>query len=779
MTLTCSLLVFAATITYVVKAEAPSCSPHGRRLTVRFTETDKLFSDDAGDSDRFGSAVAVHGNIAVVGAPYEDENGLDDAGAVHIWRLGEHMGSSSEITRLTAPDPAAHDNFGKSVAMSAHLVIVGAPLRDHASAGPDAGTAFVFRLDNNGIPEGVVALNADDATSTDEFGTSVAISDALVLIGAPFADSAGQQASGAAYIFKTDDAGVSFRFIKRILARDVTYGDNFGTSVGITNRFAIVGAPHNDYNDLEGSGSAYIYGTSDDGETWSSGVKVLANTPSAYAFFGYSVSVCGDLAAIGAYNQRVHGFESAGAVYLLSTDNDGLSWSHVQTLTASDADGWDVFGFSLAMTSNYVVVGAYLDGEVYSNSGAAYVFKAPNGTSFEQHAKLAPSDAANGDWFAYAVSVEGRWVFVGSALEDVYTDNSGAAYSFLIGLDNTTPPEDPLEPSDDDKNSTIGEADDPVRSDDNAPPDQDPSDDQATPEGDDQDPSDDKAIPKGDDREPSDDDINTSRKKSSNNIPVHVIIAIAATAILVFFVLLALYLLDSIQKGESDDNIYHMRLYTRCVEFPIFILFRLLSLLATIWTAAVYALKGTIVAAVIYWVSATMVFTFRCSFAGYVLFWAGYTVKNVDGHTVSKRSKCAWTFLAGFGGSILAEHLCWKKDGTYGGFLGRQNRETFLELGLVILTVVAVVAILITNILAAYQPARQNNGTSLIELIPAAIGDILRFIVFAQEFLKLGKATTNPPEVGQQETKEPDEPERKEPDQEERGTEMLPLAPAN
>lgn len=103
--MTATLVVLAFTTTYVVKAGAPSALPHddihGRRLNVGLTQTDKLFSDEGNELDRYGSAVAVQGNLAVVGAPYEDENGFVDSGAVHIWSLGEQMGSSDKVARLT------------------------------------------------------------------------------------------------------------------------------------------------------------------------------------------------------------------------------------------------------------------------------------------------------------------------------------------------------------------------------------------------------------------------------------------------------------------------------------------------------------------------------------------------------------------------------------------------------------------------------------------------------------------------------------------------------
>ncbi|WP_193352697.1 FG-GAP repeat protein, partial [Desulfuromonas sp. TF] len=92
---------------------------------------------------QFGTAVAVDGFVAVVGAPFEDEGGIADRGAAYVFRFSA-SGTWDLERRLVAPDGAMNDQFGSSVAVSGDQIIVGAPLRDEGGIA-DRGGAYIFR----------------------------------------------------------------------------------------------------------------------------------------------------------------------------------------------------------------------------------------------------------------------------------------------------------------------------------------------------------------------------------------------------------------------------------------------------------------------------------------------------------------------------------------------------------------------------------------------------------------------------------------------------------
>ena len=86
-------------------------------------------------------------------------------------------------------------------------------------------------------------------------------------------------------------------------------------------------------------------------------------------------------------------------------------------ITASDGADFDEFGYSVSISGDYAVVGAFADDDNGSSSGSAYIFKR-TGTSWTQEAKLLPSDGAAGDEFGLFVSISGDYAVVGARLDD-------------------------------------------------------------------------------------------------------------------------------------------------------------------------------------------------------------------------------------------------------------------------------------------------------------------------------------------------------------------------
>ena len=150
--------------------------------------------------------------------------------------------------------------------------------------------------------------------------------------------------------------------------------------------------------------------------------KLTASDGVARDLFGHSVAVDGDTAVVGAYEDE----SEKGAAYVLAKDSSG-AWSQVAKLTASDGEAGDIFGWSVAVDWDTVVVGARYD-------DSAYVFTKP-GTGWAtatETAKLTASDGVVGDWFGQSVAVDGDTVVVGAS-ED---GGSGSAYVFTKAADS-------------------------------------------------------------------------------------------------------------------------------------------------------------------------------------------------------------------------------------------------------------------------------------------------------------------------------------------------------
>jgi hypothetical protein len=154
--------------------------------------------------------------------------------------------------------------------------------------------------------------------------------------------------------------------------------------------------------------------------------KLLASDATAWDNFGYSVAVSGDTAVVGAYTDSDNASDS-GSAYVFRYD--GSDWVEEAKLTASDGAAGDHFGFSVAVSGGTAVVGAGRDDDSGSSSGSAYVFRY-DGSDWAEEAKLTASDAAAFDGFGEQVAVSDDTAVVGADGNDDSGTRSGSAYVF-------------------------------------------------------------------------------------------------------------------------------------------------------------------------------------------------------------------------------------------------------------------------------------------------------------------------------------------------------------
>ncbi|MBU2632087.1 MAG: T9SS type A sorting domain-containing protein, partial [Proteobacteria bacterium] len=252
----------------------------------------------------------------------------------------------------------------------------------------------------------------------DYFGASVAISGDYAIAGA-YADNDSGSNSGSAYIFKRE--GSTWIQQIKLTAGDGAAYDYFGRSVSISGDYAIVGTNGDDDTGLE-SGSAYIFKRNE--SNWIQQDKLTAGDGAAIDYFGNSVFISGDYAIVGAYGDD----NNRGSTYIYK--RDGSSWTQQIKLTASDRGLGDLFGFSVSISGNYAIVGAYGDDDAGgSASGSVYTFKR-NGNSWIQQDNLLAGDGAKGDYFGYSVSISNDDAIVGAYGDDDNGVNSGSAYIY-------------------------------------------------------------------------------------------------------------------------------------------------------------------------------------------------------------------------------------------------------------------------------------------------------------------------------------------------------------
>ena len=317
--------------------------------TASGVQTAKLQSGDGAAGDVFGFSVGISGTTAIVGARWDDDNGID-SGSAYLFDTT----TGAEVAKLTASDGAADDWFGHSVAISGTTAIVGAHRDD--DNGFDSGAAYLFDVTTGAE---IAKLLPGDGAAGDVFGLSVGISGTTAIVGAYRDDDKGVD-SGAAYLFDVTTGAE----IAKLLPDDGADVDYFGASVAISGTTAIIGANGVNDNGFD-SGAAYLFDITTGAEI----AKLLPEDGAAYDFFGGSVAISGSTAFVGADSDDVNGNRS-GSAYLFDT----TTGSQIAKLVASDGDADDYFGYSVGISGSTAIAASRLDDDNGIDSGSAYLF---------------------------------------------------------------------------------------------------------------------------------------------------------------------------------------------------------------------------------------------------------------------------------------------------------------------------------------------------------------------------------------------------------------------
>ena len=253
--------------------------------------SDTISGRDGRAFDRFGAAVALDEDRLLVGAPGPDGVG---GGFAEVFRCED----GRWIAEATLEDEGVGplDRFGASVAISGGLAVVAAPRRD--VAGVDAGGVAIFSWNGSAWGE-AVWLTAPDAAAGDRFGSSVATDGVRVVVGVVGDDDLGEK-SGAAWVFRR--AEKEWRAEAKLLPLHGAAREWFGHAVAIEGDHALVGAPR---ADSQGTTSGTVWSFRRDGGDWSAVSEVPARDGRPGDWFGFDLAVDGDVAIAGAPGREV------------------------------------------------------------------------------------------------------------------------------------------------------------------------------------------------------------------------------------------------------------------------------------------------------------------------------------------------------------------------------------------------------------------------------------------------------------------------------------------
>ena len=377
----------------------------------------KVTASDGTANSYFGSAAALNGSTALIGA--DGDNSFQ--GAAYLFTKSN--GSWSQGQKLTASDGLAGDEFGYRVVLANDTLLVGAFT---ATVGGNAsqGAAYLF-TESNGAWSESQKLTASDGGLFDNFGASVALDGSTLVVGANGATVGGNAAQGALYVF-TESNG-TWTQTQKLTANDGAAYDNFGLSVALKGSTILVGSPQAAIGGNAGQGALYVF-TESNG-TWSQVQKLTASDGTANSSFGESVALNGSTALIGANNATVNGHSFQGAAYIFSESNG--TWSQVQKLTASDGAANSNFGSAVALNGSTALIGA--DGSTVGGNtyqGKAYLFM-ESGGNWSQSDTFIASDGAVDDYFGAALAWDGVTALISTPHPTIGGNSyQGAAYFY-------------------------------------------------------------------------------------------------------------------------------------------------------------------------------------------------------------------------------------------------------------------------------------------------------------------------------------------------------------
>jgi hypothetical protein len=398
------------------------------RSGATWTQQQQLLPSNGAAGDEFGASVAINLDTILVSATGRPVSSADNQGAVYVFtRAG---GVWSEQQMLTATDGAAGDRFGSDVAITGDTAIVGAPF-DDISTRSDQGSAYVFTR-TGGVWTQQTKLTASNGAANDHFGSSVGISGSTIVVTAPDSDivsgSITYLESGTAYVFTGSGATWTLQRQVSLSAGSLGYRPRFGLSAAISGETFVVGIPG--ANNEAGYGGVYLRSSNNwNLQAFLANDEPLSDEMSADDGFGLSVALDGDTAVIGAPLNQIGANIAQGSAYVFVRSSATNTWTFQQKLTAADGAQRHFFGGDVAISNDTIVVGNFyfFQGEPDSRSEAAYVFTRSGGI-WTQQQKLTASDGVLGDRYGASVGISGETIVVGAPLNGA--DDRGAAYVY-------------------------------------------------------------------------------------------------------------------------------------------------------------------------------------------------------------------------------------------------------------------------------------------------------------------------------------------------------------
>lgn len=300
--------------------------------------------------------------------------------------------------KITASTRESRAEFGTSVAINNEFIAVGASREEVAK-----GAVYIHRKNGNNWNFNQ-KITAPDGAEMAEFGGSMKFGNDFLVISAGRADIDNTIRAGALYVYELDSNN-QWNFTKKLTASDYDNDALLGvnpTSIAVDGNTIIAGSPgFSSWN-----GAVYIY--EKEGNNWVETQKITSPESVDYGNFGIGVSLFGDYLVIGASGVN----NSAGKIYIYKKNNSG-EWIFHQSLTSSDNFENSYFGNSVSISGNELVVGAYTEVDT-GNPSMAYIFKLNDNGNWEETQKIPNYESSEHTYFAWMCEMKNDKLLISS-----------------------------------------------------------------------------------------------------------------------------------------------------------------------------------------------------------------------------------------------------------------------------------------------------------------------------------------------------------------------------
>ena len=313
-------------------------------------------------SSFFGSAIDIENGLLLVGAKlaWGSQENQWESGAAYLFDINGT--NPVQLARFKATEDTTYDQFGSSISISGNLIVVGAN-EDDPNGNQNSGAAYIFRRESNGDITEITKLTAADGRANDNFGSAVAVDGNFIAIGAYYADvergGSLQGDAGKVYLYKMVDGNASY---VETLTFEYPHNALFGSSLAISNGVLAVGSYKNYYNPdgiyagMDYPGSVSLYKLSENSPARLTAF-LKSPVPVRRGYFGYSLDLQGNQLLVGAYQEDSERAEDSGAAYLFEISEDGKP-TLIERFTHPQAKASDRFGASVGVSGRNLVIGA-------------------------------------------------------------------------------------------------------------------------------------------------------------------------------------------------------------------------------------------------------------------------------------------------------------------------------------------------------------------------------------------------------------------------------------